>query len=290
MLFRCFLSISEVIILLETEHALIQSKEFESFFVEETAEDVHVSFCEVDHLPPIPEHIIFSDECYRIGIDENGNLQKYFFEIPEDPVHYAVATYDQAAGWIRVDYLQAYRHCVSEVRNCFYHLLFESLLLHRSKFCLHASCVDTPLGGLLFSGVSGIGKSTQADLWCKYRKSRQINGDRPILSCDDGNWTAWGSPYAGSSKCYVNDSCDITAIIMLKQARICSLRRMTAAEAFRAIWSGLTVHSWDTSFVESASSLTLELIEAIPVFELCCTPNVQAVNYLEQELRKELSL
>ena len=74
MLFRCFLSISEVIILLETEHALIQSKEFESFFVEETAEDVHVSFCEVDHLPPIPEHVIFSDECYRIGIDENGNL------------------------------------------------------------------------------------------------------------------------------------------------------------------------------------------------------------------------
>ena len=77
---------------------------------------------------------------------------------------------------------------------------------------------------------------------------------------------------------------------MLKQAQHCTLRRLAQPEAFRAIWSGLTIHSWDEKFVETASVMTLDLIGTVPVFEFGCTPDVQAVDYLEQELRKECCL
>lgn len=290
MSYRYYLSVAEIIFLLETEHALLENEQFRSFVISETEPDVHAVFQSTDQLPPIPDRVMYTDRCYIVALNGNGELEKFFFENGEDPIHYAVATYSEDSRNVSVAYLKEYGRCVSELQNCFYHIGLESVLLRHNKLCLHASCVDTDFGGILFSGVSGIGKSTQAELWCKYRKARQINGDRPILSRENGGWMAWGSPYAGSSKCYVNDSCPISAIVLLKQASSCELRRLTHQEAFRRVWSGLTVRTWDPSFVEAASSLAIDLVSGIPVFELCCTPDERAVKCLEQGLRKEYAI
>jgi hypothetical protein len=176
------------------------------------------------------------------------------------------------------------------MQNSFFHVGIESLMLYRERLCFHAACVRTALGGILFSGPSGIGKSTQADLWCKYRGAEQINGDRPILSKGEEGWLAWGSPYAGSSRCYVNASCPVRAIVMLRQAGSCSLRRLSAREAFRAVWSGLTVPAWDAKAMETACDLALELSAAVPVYEFGCTPDAAAVEFLEQGLGKDGAL
>ena len=56
------------------------------------------------------------------------------------------------------------------------------------------------------------------------------------------------------------------------------------------VWAGLTVHSWDASFVEAASDLTMDLITNIPVYEYSCTQDAFAVDFLEQALRKDLDL
>ena len=290
MTYRCYLSVAGITFLLETDHLLIQNKEFEPFLIQPAEVEISACFFPQPQLPSLPERIVFSEDCYRIVYTNDGLTQKYFFEKPEDPAPYAVSTYDPSSGMIRVDYLDTHRHCVSEIRNCFFHLGLEAILLRNNKLCLHASCIQTKLGGILFSGVSGIGKSTQADLWCQYREAKQLNGDRPILSKDPSGWSAWGSPYAGSSRYYVNESCAITAIILLKQSPTCSLCRLRPSEAFQRVWPHLTIRSWDASFVDFASTLLLDMIGSIPVFEFSCTPDCQAVDYLEQALRKECSL
>lgn len=287
---RCFLSVAGITVCIDADQPLIRNREFAPFVVAQTSCDIYAVFRAADMLPPVPQHVLFSANSSRIAEDSNGNYQKFFFENSNDPVHYAVAVYEQGGKQIRVDYLKAYEHCVSELKNCFFHLGFETILLQYSKLCFHASCVDTAYGGILFSGISGIGKSTQADLWCKHRAAKQINGDRPILSKDACEWRAWGSPYAGSSECHVNDSCRISAIVLLKQDAVCSVRRLGPSEAFRKVWSGMTVHSWDKAYVDIASILTMDLISVIPVFELACTPDENAITCLEQVLRKEYHL
>lgn len=290
MMYQYYLSIAGIKFLMETDYPVVKNKEFYPFLIEKTKPDIHACFYKCDQLSPELEKLLFLDKCYQIAVDSEGKIVKLFYESPEDPVCYAMSTYDPKNKRITVKYLESYRRCVSEVQNCFYLLGVELILLNRDKFCLHAACVETPLGGLLFSGVSGIGKSTQADLWCKYRDARQINGDRPVLSKENEKWVAWGSPYAGSSRYHVNDKCDITAIVMLKQAKDCAVRRLTPAEAFRRVWAGLTIPNWDMSFVEQASSLAIDLVTTVPVFEFSCTPDEEAVNHLEQILRKEISL
>ena len=265
-------------------------KEEQAFlpFVKETDDpDYTAVFRETEILPAFSETILHEDSCYRVHPDGKGGYVRSFFDAPRDHTPYALAQYDHTNGRILIVCLPKGAHCVSEIRNSFFHLGFESILIHRNRLCLHASCVDTPLGGLLFSGPSGIGKSTQADQWVNYRGAEQINGDRPILSKDGGGWLAWGSPYAGSSKCHVNKNCPVSAIIMLQQDKTCHLQRLSLPEAFRAVWSGLTLHSWDKACVEKALDLTMDLIGTVPVFRFACTPDLAAVEFLERELGKE---
>lgn len=284
------LSIGGITIQITSDQILEEAAAFVPFISSCESSDFRAIFQQVDQLPPFSAQVLHEDSCYRVHPDENGGYVRTFFDAPRDYTPYALATYDYAHGQINVKYLSKGAHCVSQLHNSFFHLGFEALLIHRHRLCLHASCVDTSLGGILFSGVSGIGKSTQAELWCKHRSSRQINGDRPILSKGQKGWLAWGSPYAGSSRCHVNESCPVTAIVMLKQDAECNLRRLSLPEAFRAVWSGLTMHSWDEKLVEKASELTMDLISTVPVFEFGCTPDERAVDYLEECLREECCL
>lgn len=250
--------------------------------------DYSAVFLETDQLSAFSETVLHVDSCYRVHPDGKGGYLRSFFDAPRDYSPYAVAQYDHTNGRIQIDCLPKGAHCVSELHNSFFHIGFEAILIHKERLCFHAACVDAELGGILFSGPSGIGKSTQADLWNSCRGAKHINGDRPILSKEQRGWRAWGSPYAGSSGCHVNESCPVTAIVMLRQSPSCRIRRLTAAEAFRAVWSGLTMYSWDKWFVEKAFDLTMELIKTVPIFEFCCTPDQAAVEFLEQELRKEI--
>lgn len=285
--YRYDLRIAGVTICMRTCQPLRLEDAFEPFLAEEGADaDVSAVFCPVRELPAVSGPMIGKGICHRVYSREKGGYTRRFFREPEGLEPYAQGTYDLSAGTVRVDYLDSAADCVSEMGNSFWHLGVEALMIRKNKLCLHAACVDTPLGGLLFSGPSGIGKSTQAALWCKHRGAEQINGDRPILSKGEEGWLAWGSPYAGSSRCHRNESCPVRAIVMLRQGPACRIRRLGAAEAFRAVYSGLTINSWDRAFVTTACDLTMDLIAGVPVYELECTPDEQAVRLLEHELGK----
>ena len=177
---------------------------------------------------------------------------------------------------------------MSMLSDCMIHAGLEEILIRSGRSCIHAACIRTAGGkGILFSGPSGIGKSTQGSLWCRFRNAELINGDRPILEEKDGVWTAWGSPYAGSSRCHKNKSCPISAVILLKQAPACALRELPPGEAFRGIYSGVTAWTWDRFFAERAFDGALALSQDVPVLEFHCTPGPEAVEFLEEHLQKK---
>lgn len=283
---RYCLTLAGVTIGIGTDQHLTVSEEFLPFLTRVETPDFRAVFRRVPQLPPIPAAVIHEDDCYRVHPDGRGGYLRTFFDAPRDLTAYAAAVYDYDRGEILIEYLEKGALCVSEMHNSFFHLGLESMLLARNRLCLHASCVRTRLGGILFSGPSGIGKSTQSELWCQHRGAELINGDRPILSKHAEGWLAWGSPYAGSSRCHINESCPVSAIVMLRQEKTCALRRLSPPEAFRAIWSGLTMNSWNEKLVERAVELAMELIQAVPVYEFGCTPDIRSVEFLEEALRK----
>ena len=173
-----------------------------------------------------------------------------------------------------------------QIDNCIFHSAWETLLLKEKRVITHAACVSTEAGGILFSGPSGIGKSTQADLWCRYADAVLLNGDRPIVYRNKEEWVVSGSPYAGSSNCHKNESCNICAIVMLKQSDKCKVQKLRMLDAFRQIFSGLTVNSWDKSCVDEITDLVISLIKDVPVYEFECTADKDSVSFLQKEIMK----
>ena len=280
--YRIDLNIADIGIRMVTEKPLILEESFQPFLVRAQEPQFTAVFRSVERLPEILEQVLHEDVCFRVHPDGRGGYVRSFFDAPREYSPYALAEYGYTEGKIRVDYLKKGEKCVSETSNSFFHLGLEAMMLEKQRLILHAACVGTPLGGILFSGPSGIGKSTQARLWCAHRGGRLINGDRTILSRKGSGWLGWGSPYAGSSRCHVNDSVGVRCIVMLKQAGANTIRRLGPGEAFRKIFSGLTVYSWDRAYTEKACDLALQLVQQVPVYEFGCTPDISAVECLEK--------
>lgn len=244
----------------------------------------------VPRLPALTGQTVFSCRDYCVLQTADGGLLRFYFDGVTGGPPYAAASCDPALRRVEVQYLPGAERFLSETSNSFFHLGWERLLIQEGRLILHAACVDTPYGGLLFSGPSGIGKSTQAELWRRYAGGTLINGDRPVLYRAGAGWTACGSPYAGSSHCHVNASCPVRAAILLRQAPACSLRRLAPAEAFRRLFAGCAVYSYDAGFVSRACDLVQSLAAAVPVYELSCTPDRAAVELLRRALTKEAPL
>ena len=161
----------------------------------------------------------------------------------------------------------------------------EWLLLHYNAFQLHASVIEWRGRGILFTAPSGTGKSTQAQLWHDIEGAEIINGDRGILRRDDGRYRVYGSPYAGTSGIYVNQSAPVGAIVVLSQGQEDRLERLRPTNAFRKLYRESTVASWDAGFVETLTARLMELIGDVPVYHLACRPDEGAVETLKTELK-----
>ena len=165
-------------------------------------------------------------------------------------------------------------------------LCLEQLLLELDALLLHASFVRFQGKGVLFSGPSGIGKSTQARLWEACRGAEILNGDRAAICLDEGVWRAYGLPIAGSSRIFRNESAPVEAIVVLRQAPHNRIRPISPAEAVRTLLPEFSIHRWDREFLDRVLGLTTALLTAVPVYLLECTPDENAVALLHSTLAK----
>lgn len=159
---------------------------------------------------------------------------------------------------------------------------FFGILNSRGAVTLHAAYVDCHDEAILFSGPSGIGKSTQAELWRRYRNAKIINGDRALICKSEGKFTANGICYAGTSGICQNISYPLRAIVILQQAAENRVRRLTGKEGFMALFPQCAFHKENVEEVKYLTATLAELLTEVPVYLLECTPDENAIEALEQ--------
>lgn len=281
-----FYTIAGITICFETEWKEEVNNDFKPFLGNNGENEYLVSFQMVEKLREYSGEYIYKNLGFSVFPDIDFEYVRRFHDSLNNERPYAITKMNLKERKIIVEYLADSCRFFCNSRNDFFHIGWEKMLLNEDRIILHAACVNSSLGGILFSGPSGIGKSTQAELWCKYVNSRLLNGDRVILhkDCKSRRWNAYGSPYAGSSKCHLNEWCPVRAVVMLKKAQKCSIRRLDIREAFCRVFAQLTINSWDKGFVLKASDWVLKLVDDIPVYELACTPDERSVNLLMEEL------
>ena len=152
---------------------------------------------------------------------------------------------------------------------------------------LHCAYVEYEGEAILFSAPSETGKTTQANLWERFRGAKTVNGDRGLLQKIHGRWTARGWPVCGSSGICNNRDLPIRAVVMLSQAPEDRVIQMTPANAFSKVYSQITVNRWNRKANLDIMDRIEDLIQSVPVYHLACTMNESAVIALEEALFPE---
>lgn len=163
----------------------------------------------------------------------------------------------------------------------------ERHMIKRDSLILHCAYTVYKGKAILFSAPSGIGKSTQAELWKQYRGSRIVNGDRALLRKIDGAWSACGWPVCGSSDICESEDTPLYTIVMLRQGETNYIERLSPIQAFTQLYAQTTINQWNPAFVQRAMELIEDLIGQVPVYQLTCNMTEDAVKCLEQAIFPE---
>ena len=246
--------------------------------------DREVSCAVVDTFPEPPETCLFHDASRWVYRDGDA-VVSFLGSVGNSP--------DRAYIWSRRSGKHTEIRCKRDAvlgrispKTLLYGLEAEYLIVHNRGFLFHCSYIESEGGAILFTAPSGTGKSTQAELWRQYRGARVINGDRAAVRLGEQCFEAWGVPFSGSSGISHRSCLPVRAIVYLSQAPRNTIRPLSGVQAFRKLWEGCSLHTWDREDVALCSDTVMKAAAQIPVFHLACTPDESAVLALEQALNQ----
>ena len=154
---------------------------------------------------------------------------------------------------------------------------FYKQLLELGGMMLHSSAVEYEGRAYLFSGPSGMGKSTHTAIWTRvFDSARVINDDKPALRYIDGKWYVYGTPWSGKTRQNINTRAPLAGICFLGRAESNSIRTMPSKEALINIIAQTTRKKLDTDKMNCLLVTVEKLLSHIPVYEMKCLPDEDA--------------
>ena len=158
---------------------------------------------------------------------------------------------------------------------------FYAHALSRRMIQIHSSLIRFHGEGLMFIGPSGIGKTTQAELWQTYRNSDIINGDMVFIQQTTDRFIGWGTPWHGSSPYCMNTNVPIKAVIVLQQDSRNQIRRLHGFEKVTALSRNIIFPQWLPDGTQKCLDILNPFVQYIPVYELSCRPDEDAIQMTE---------
>lgn len=163
-------------------------------------------------------------------------------------------------------------------------LPIREILLHFNVLFFHAAQVSYQGTGILFSAPSGTGKTTQARLWENFKGAEIVCNDRTLVRKGLEGYKTYSYPLDGSEPIASTRVNRLGAIILLEQGERNELKKISMGKTLSMLMEQLVMDCWNPSSRERNMLLLLEMIKEIPVYYYSCTPDVEAVDVLWEQL------
>ena len=164
--------------------------------------------------------------------------------------------------------------------------LFSYAVLNHHACVLHGVVMEYEGKGILVTASSGTGKTTHTRMWRDYKNALILNGDRCLCRKVDGTWYAYGMPWSGSSGEYINRKVPISCIVSLNRGDINQVKSMSVFSGTIYLMQRIFAPIWPGELQNKGFDLCEELAAEIPMLELYCRPDLEAVDVLEKAINE----
>lgn len=144
---------------------------------------------------------------------------------------------------------------------------------------LHSSAMLFDGKVYLFSGTSGIGKSTHTKKWIARfgDRVRIINDDKPSFRLIDGKCIVYGTPFAGGTDVQENTSAELGALVFIERSETNSLEKIPPSKSVSLLISQSPGRA-NEKIGERQLEMFSELLTRYPAYLLRCNLDDDAVD------------
>lgn len=179
-------------------------------------------------------------------------------------------------------YVRIYCHPqVSEtnIENLFHaiRLFFLFTAQKNGLFAIHSASVLYQGKAWLFSGHSGMGKSTHTALWHELFDTPYLNGDLNLLGLHKDHIIVYGIPWCGTSGIFTAEAYELGGIVLLgRDLQTDYLEELNPSEKVLRVMQRMISPAWTERQLSENLFFAGEIADRVPVLHLLCTKNASA--------------
>lgn len=169
-------------------------------------------------------------------------------------------------------------------REAFFHVMLNQY----QGISIHSVSIIYEEKGIVFSAMSGTGKSTHTNMWAERYQTPILDGDVTVCRMIDGKPVIYGLPWSGSSRMFLNRSVDLRALVFLEQAPKNEVKQLELGETFKRLYARSFTSVWFEDIFKKAATLTEQICKSgVTSYLLKCLPDYEAVDLIKKTLDNE---
>lgn len=151
-------------------------------------------------------------------------------------------------------------------------LFFLYLAQKKGMFALHSASILYRDKAWLFSGHSGMGKSTHTALWHELFQTPYLNGDLNLIGSQNGILCVYGIPWCGTSGIYTTRQYPLGGIVLLgRHPDQDVMDELSTQEKILRVMQRMISPAWTAELLDQNLSFASKTADKVPVFHLSCT-------------------
>lgn len=149
---------------------------------------------------------------------------------------------------------------------------------------LHSASLLFQEKAWLFSGHSGVGKSTHTSLWHVLFDTPYLNGDLNMIGMENGQPYCYGLPWCGTSGICTTQKYPLGGVVFLKQAPYNKVTMLSPDQEVLFLTQRLISPSWTQEQMSGNLLLAEEITSHIRIFRLECTKDPEAARLMQETI------
>ena len=154
--------------------------------------------------------------------------------------------------------------------------------IQHNYLALHCSSIIYQDRALLFSGCSGTGKTTHTKMWQEEYHVSILNGDVCLIKVINGISVAYGLPWCGSSKQFVNAAYSLGGIVFLEQSNHNQIVLLSPIDGIMNLSARAMTPNYNTQMVDIGLAICQQIYSTTKCIKLYNKPEIEAVNLVKE--------